>query len=129
MRVIAIIPARLNSKRFPKKLLEKINGIPLILMTYQNLISMNIFDEIIVATDSVEISNIIKTNGGKVFISKKKHLCGSDRVSEASRNYKSDIVINVQGDEPFVKSKSLKKLISFFSDNLNRNISCCFTFL
>ena len=55
MRVIAIIPARLNSKRFPKKLLEKINGIPLILMTYQNLISMNIFDEIIVATDSAEI--------------------------------------------------------------------------
>ncbi|MDC3064123.1 3-deoxy-manno-octulosonate cytidylyltransferase [bacterium] len=122
MRVIAIIPARLNSKRFPKKLLEKINGTPLILMTYQNLISMNIFDEIIVATDSVEISNTIKKNGGKVFISKKKHLCGSDRVSEASRNYKSDIVINVQGDEPFVKSKSLKKIISFFSDNLNRNI-------
>ncbi len=60
MRVIAIIPARLNSKRFPKKLLEKINGIPLILMTYQNLISMNIFDEIIVATDSAEISNTIK---------------------------------------------------------------------
>ena len=60
MRVIAIIPARLNSKRFPKKLLEKINGKPLILMTYQNLISMNIFDEIIVATDSVEISNTIK---------------------------------------------------------------------
>ena len=59
MRVIAIIPARLNSKRFPKKLLKKINGIPLILMTYQNLISMNIFDEIIVATDS-EISNTIK---------------------------------------------------------------------
>ena len=60
MRMVAIIPARLNSKRFPRKLLEKINGIPLILMTYQNLFSMNIFDKIIVATDSLEISNLIK---------------------------------------------------------------------
>ena len=51
MRVIAIIPARLNSKRFPRKLMKKINGIPLIVMTYQNLLAMNIFDEIVVATD------------------------------------------------------------------------------
>ena len=122
MRVIAIIPARLNSKRFPRKLMEKINGTPLILMTYQNLLSMNIFDEIIVATDSLEISNIIKKNGGEVFISKKEHFCGSDRVSEASRNFKSDIVINVQGDEPFVKLKSIKKIIDFFSDKKNKNI-------
>ena len=65
MRVIAIIPARLNSKRFPRKLMEKINGIPLIVMTYQNLLSMKIFDEIIVATDSQEISNIIKNKEAK----------------------------------------------------------------
>ena len=122
MRVIAIIPARLNSKRFPRKLMEKINGIPLIVMTYQNLLSMKIFDEIIVATDSQEISNIIKNRGGQVFISKKEHFCGSDRVSEASNNFKSDIVINVQGDEPFVKSKSIKKIIDFFRDKQNKNI-------
>ena len=122
MKVIAIIPARLNSKRFPRKLLEKINGIPLILMTYQNLFSMNIFDKIIVATDSLEISNLIKKNGGEVFISKKEHFSGSDRVSEASGNYKSDIVINVQGDEPFVKSIDIKKIINFFRDKQNKNI-------
>ena len=89
--------------------MEKINGIPLILMTYQNLLAMNIFDQIIVATDSLEISNIIRKGGGEVFMSKKKHFCGSDRVSEASENFKSDIVINVQGDEPFVNLKSIKK--------------------
>ena len=122
MRVIAIIPARLNSKRFPGKLVKKLNGVPLILMTYQNLMSMNIFDEVIVATDSLKISNIIKKNGGKVFISKKKHSCGSDRVSEASSNFKSDIVINVQGDEPFVCSSSIRKIINFFKNNLNNNI-------
>ncbi len=122
MRMVAIIPARLNSKRFPRKLLEKINGIPLILMTYQNLSSMNIFDKIIVATDSLEISNLIKKNGGEVFISKKEHFSGSDRVSEASGNYKSDIVINVQGDEPFVKSIDIKKIINFFRDKQNKNI-------
>ena len=122
MRVIAIIPARLNSKRFPRKLMEKINGTPLILMTYQNLLSMEIFDEIIVATDSLEISNTIKKYGGEVFISKKQHFCGSDRVSEASSNYKSDIVINVQGDEPFVKLTSIKKIINFFKDKQNINI-------
>ena len=122
MRIVAIIPARLNSKRFPRKLLEKINGIPLILMTYQNLFSMNIFDKIIVATDSLEISNLIKKNGGEVFISKKEHFSGSDRVSEASGNYKSDIVINVQGDEPFVKSIDIKKIINFFRDKQNKNI-------
>ena len=70
MRVIAIIPARLNSKRFPRKLLEKLNGIPLIIMTYRNLLSMKIFDEIIVATDSVEISKTVEKNGGKVFVTK-----------------------------------------------------------
>ena len=118
MRVIAIIPARLNSKRFPRKLMEKINGVPLIVMTYQNLLSMKIFDEIIVATDSQEISNIIKNKGGQVFISKKEHFCGSDRVSEASNNFKSDIVINVQGDEPFVKPRSIKKIIDFFMYSL-----------
>ena len=122
MRVIAIIPARLNSKRFPRKLMKKINGIPLILMTYQNLLAMNIFDEIVVATDSLEISNTIEKNGGEVFISKKKHLCGSDRVSEASIYFKSDIVINVQGDEPFVNSKSIIKIINFFKDKINKNI-------
>ena len=122
MRVIAIIPARLNSKRFPRKLMEKINGVPLIVMTYQNLLSMKIFDEIIVATDSQEISNIIKNKGGQVFISKKEHFCGSDRVSEASNNFKSDVVINVQGDEPFVKSRSIKKIINFFRDKQNKNI-------
>ena len=122
MRMVAIIPARLNSKRFPRKLLEKINGIPFILMTYQNLFSMNIFDKIIVATDSLEISNLIKKNGGEVFISKKEHFSGSDRVSEASGNYKSDIVINVQGDEPFVKSIDIKKIINFFRDKQNKNI-------
>ncbi len=122
MRVIAIIPARLNSKRFPRKLMKKINGLPLIVMTYQNLLSMKIFDEIIVATDSKEISNIIKNNGGKVFLSKKEHFCGSDRVSEASNNFKSDIVINVQGDEPFVKPRSIKKIINFFRDKQNKNI-------
>ena len=122
MRMVAIIPARLNSKRFPRKLLEKINGITLILMTYQNLFSMNIFDKIIVATDSLEISNLIKKNGGEVFISKKEHFSGSDRVSEASGNYKSDIVINVQGDEPFVKSIDIKKIINFFRDKQNKNI-------
>ncbi len=122
MRVIAIIPARLNSKRFPRKLIEKINGIPLIVMTYQNLLSMDIFDKIIVATDSLEISNIIKKHGGEVFISKKEHFCGSDRVSEASSNFKSDIVINVQGDEPFVKPSNIKKIINFFKDKQNINI-------
>ena len=123
MRVIAIIPARLNSKRFPRKLMKKINGIPLIVMTYKNLLAMNVFDEIVVATDSLQISNTIKKNGGEVFISKKKHFCGTDRVSEASNNFKSDIVINVQGDEPFVNQKSIKKIIKFFRNKINKNIS------
>ena len=122
MRVIAIMPARLNAKRFPRKLMKKINGIPLIALTYQNLLAMNIFDKIVVATDSSEISNTIKKNGGEVFISKKKHFCGSDRVSEASNNFKSDIVINVQGDEPFVNPESIKKIINFFRDKINKNI-------
>ena len=122
MRVIAVIPARLNSKRFPGKLLKKLNDTPLIVMTYHNLLSMNIFDEIIVATDSLEISNTVKKNGGKVFLSKKKHLCGSDRVSEASNYFKSDIVINVQGDEPFVNSNSIREIVNFYKDKSNKNI-------
>jgi len=69
-----------------------------------------------------QFSTIIKKNGGNVFISKKKHSCGSDRVSEASSNFKSDIVINVQGDEPFVSLSSIKKIINFYKNKLNNNI-------
>ena len=122
MRVIAIIPARLNSKRFPGKMIKKINGKPLILMTYNNLLSMDIFDKIIVATDSKKISNIIVKNGGQVFMSKKKHSCGTDRVCEASSHFNSDVVINVQGDEPFVNVKSIKKMINTFKDQDNKDI-------
>ncbi len=119
---VAMIPARLQATRFPGKLLKNLGGMSVIARTYKNTKATGLFDDVIVVTDSEEIFKDIKDHGGKAMMSQKDHSCGSDRIAEAVENIDTDIVVNVQGDEPFTDSKSLAPLLKVFEDDHDRKI-------
>lgn len=122
LTVIALIPARLDSTRFPGKLLKDLGGKPVIQRTYEATRATELFDEVYVVTDSQEIYQTIENHGGKAIYSTTKHHCGSDRIAEAVQNIDTDIVVNVQGDEPFVSKKLLEKLLAVFPDDTAQKI-------
>lgn len=122
MKIIAVIPARYNSTRFPAKLMQDLCGKPVILRTYEAAVNTGIFNEVIVATDSSEIFDVIWNNGGKAVMSQKKHESGSDRIAEAVSDIDADIVVNVQGDEPFVSEENLIKLVDIFKQDTEQKV-------
>ncbi|TQD40296.1 3-deoxy-manno-octulosonate cytidylyltransferase [Haloflavibacter putidus] len=114
MKVIAMIPARYAATRFPGKLMQELNGMSVIRRTYEATVATQLFDEVFVVTDSPIIYDEIVNNGGKAIRSKEQHECGSDRIAEAVADMDVDIVVNVQGDEPFTKKESLEKVLEVF---------------
>ena len=122
MNVIAMIPARYNAARFPGKLMKNLGGKPVVLRTYEAVLHTNLFDEVYIVTDSYIIFETIINAGGRAIMSKKVHECGSDRIAEAVENINADVVINVQGDEPFIDKISLSKLIDVFKRDVKKEI-------
>jgi len=122
VRSIALIPARLESTRLSRKLLRELNGIPLIVRTAQNIIDFKIFDEVHVITDSIDIKNILDKYSISNFLSEKDHQTGTDRVAEYANNFDCDIIINVQGDEPFIIKQNLQIILSEFENDHNKII-------
>jgi 3-deoxy-D-manno-octulosonate cytidylyltransferase len=122
MKKVALIPARYAATRFPGKLMQLLGTKTVIRHTYDNTVVTNIFDEVIVATDSDIIYNEIVSNGGKAVMSKKAHESGSDRIAEAVADMDVDIVVNVQGDEPFVQKEPLEKLLRVFEGEEGKNV-------
>jgi 3-deoxy-D-manno-octulosonate cytidylyltransferase len=116
-KVGAFIPARYAATRFPAKLMQMLGDKTVIRHTYDNTKATGLFDEVYVVTDSEIIFNEIVSNGGKAIMSKKAHESGSDRIAEAIENLEIDIVVNVQGDEPFVKREPLEKVLACFEDS------------
>jgi 3-deoxy-manno-octulosonate cytidylyltransferase (CMP-KDO synthetase) len=116
MKKIAMIPARYAATRFPAKLMQQLGGKTVIMHTYDNTVATGLFDEVMVVTDSEIIFNEVKSNGGKAKMSIKEHESGSDRIAEAITDMDVDIVVNVQGDEPFVQKAPLEKLLGVFND-------------
>jgi 3-deoxy-D-manno-octulosonate cytidylyltransferase len=117
MKKIALIPARYASTRFPAKLLQLLGDKSVIATTYLAAKNSELFDEIIVATDSEMIAEEIKRYNGSVVMSKHLHESGTDRIAEAVENIEADVIVNVQGDTPFVKKEPLQKLIKVFTDD------------
>jgi 3-deoxy-D-manno-octulosonate cytidylyltransferase len=115
-KIGAFIPARYAATRFPAKLMQALGAKTVIRHTYDNTVATGLFDEVYVVTDSEIIFNEITSHGGKALMSKKEHESGSDRIAEAIEDLAIDIVVNVQGDEPFVKKEPLEKLIAVFKD-------------
>ena len=111
-----MIPARYAATRFPAKLMQLLKDKTVIRHTYDNTVATNLFDEVMVVTDSEIIFNEITQHGGKAIMSIKQHESGSDRIAEAIVNMHVDIVVNVQGDEPFVQREPLEKLLKVFDD-------------
>jgi 3-deoxy-manno-octulosonate cytidylyltransferase (CMP-KDO synthetase) len=122
MKIIAVIPARYASTRFPAKLMQDLGGKTVILRTYEVAINTHLFDDVFVVTDSDLIYNEIVSNGGKAIRSIKEHESGSDRIAEAVENLDVDIVINVQGDEPFIDKEPLAKVIEVFKNDLTNQV-------
>jgi len=122
MKIIAMIPARYSATRFPGKLMKDLGGKSVILRTYEAALNTELFDEVYVVTDSEIIKENITNAGGNVIVSKKEHECGSDRIAEAVTDINTDIVINVQGDEPFIDKTSLSKLIEVFKADTENEI-------
>ena len=116
-KIGAFIPARYAATRFPAKLMQALGDKTVIRHTYDNTVATGLFDEVYVVTDSEIIFNEITSHGGKAIMSKKEHESGSDRIAEAIEHLTIDIVVNVQGDEPFVKKEPLEKLIAVFKDD------------
>jgi len=114
MKTIAMIPARYAATRFPGKLMQVLGVKTVIRHTYDNTVATGLFDEVVVVTDSDIIFREITEHGGKAKMSIKTHESGSDRIAEAVREMDVDIVVNVQGDEPFVQKDPLEKLLAVF---------------
>ena len=111
MKLLAFIPARLESHRFPKKIIKNIFGLPMIEHVIRRIKYSNIFDEIVVVTNNLRIKKMIKHKDIKVVLSKEKHSNGTSRVSEISKNFNYNLGVILFADEPFLKSKKLKIII------------------
>jgi 3-deoxy-manno-octulosonate cytidylyltransferase (CMP-KDO synthetase) len=122
MNCIAMIPARYASTRFPAKLMQMLGNKTVIRHTYDNTVKTGLFDRVIVVTDSPVIFDEINSNGGEVVMSRKSHESGSDRIAEAAEDLDVEIVVNVQGDEPFVQKAPLEKLLEVFRKDTGHQV-------
>ncbi|AZQ57716.1 3-deoxy-manno-octulosonate cytidylyltransferase [Maribacter sp. MJ134] len=122
MKIIAMIPARYAASRFPAKLMQDLSGKPVIVRTYEAAVKTGLFDEVYVVTDSTVIYETIIKEGGLAIMSKKEHDCGSDRIAEAVTDMDVDIIVNVQGDEPFTDKESLAGVIEVFRGDVAKEI-------
>ncbi len=111
---MAFIPARYAATRFPFKLMQSLGNKTVIRHTYDNTVATGLFDDVVVVTDHEIILNEIIQHGGKAIMSSRTHESGSDRIAEAIENIELDVVVNVQGDEPFVSATQLSALLKAF---------------
>lgn len=116
MKIIAMIPARYAASRFPAKLMQQLGDKTVIRHTYDATVATGLFDDVMVVTDSDIIFSEITSHGGKAMMSIRTHESGSDRIAEAIQQLDIDVVVNVQGDEPFVQREPLEKLVRLFDD-------------
>ncbi|TDW99684.1 3-deoxy-manno-octulosonate cytidylyltransferase [Dinghuibacter silviterrae] len=114
MRIAALIPARYAATRFPAKLMQPLGSKTVIRHTYDNTVATGLFDEVVVVTDSPVIYDEITAGGGTAKMSRREHESGSDRIAEAVEDMEVDIVLNIQGDTPFIKRDPLEKLLAVF---------------
>jgi 3-deoxy-manno-octulosonate cytidylyltransferase (CMP-KDO synthetase) len=122
MKTIAVIPARYASTRFPAKLMQDLGGKTVIRRTYESAVGTRLFDDVFVVTDSNVIFNEILSHGGKAIMSIAEHESGSDRIAEAVANIEADIVVNVQGDEPFMQREPLAQLLTAFENDVEKKV-------
>ena len=122
MKNIAMIPARYAASRFPAKLMQPLGSKTVIRHTYDNTVATGLFDDVLVVTDSDIIYQEIVSNGGRATMSLRPHESGSDRIAEAVANIDVEVVLNVQGDEPFIKREPLRQLLEVFEGEEGKKV-------
>lgn len=122
MKNIAMIPARYAASRFPAKLMQPLGSKTVIRHTYENTLATGLFDEVVVVTDSDIIYQEIVSHGGKARMSHRPHESGSDRIAEAVADMDVEVILNVQGDEPFIKKEPLQQLLAVFEGEEGRQV-------
>ena len=122
MRIVAAIPARLNSSRLPKKLLRDICGKTLITRTYEATVNSNLFDDVLVITNSSEIIAELESSKVKYIFDDENYQTGTDRIAGVASKIEADIIINVQGDEPFINSNTIESILNTFKHDKENNI-------
>ena len=122
MRIVAAIPSRLNSSRLPKKLLRDICGKTLITRTYEATVNSNLFDDVLVITNSSEIIAELESSKVKYIFDDENYQTGTDRIAGVASKIEADIIINVQGDEPFINSNTIESILNTFKHDKENNI-------
>lgn len=122
MKTVALIPARLGSTRFPRKLMATLGGKSVIRRTYEAVAATGLFDEVAVVCDSPEIRDEVERHGGRAMLSRREHESGTDRIAEVAEGLDADLVLNVQGDEPFTRREPLQKLLGAFQGESGRAV-------
>ncbi|MBN2735033.1 MAG: 3-deoxy-manno-octulosonate cytidylyltransferase [Methanomicrobiaceae archaeon] len=123
MKVVGMIPARLESSRLPEKALAEICGLPMIIHTYKRAMLAKKLDDVYIATDNPKIKSLVEQYGGKVIMTGKHHKTGSDRLAEACQKIDCDIVVNIQGDEPLVNPDHIDAIVAPLISDPNVKIS------
>ena len=123
LKTAAIIPARIESSRLPRKALLDICGLPMIVHVYRRCLLASLLDEVYVATDSVEIKESIEQHGGKVIMTSSSHQTGTDRIAEAAQNIEAEIIVNVQGDEALVNPLYVDQAVAELQKNSDINVA------
>jgi len=123
MKVVGMIPARLESSRLPEKALVEICGLPMVVHTYKRACCAKKLDDLYVVTDSEKIRKTVEQHGGKVLMTGRHHKTGSDRLAEACKYIDCDIVVNIQGDEPLVDPDHIDAIVTPLIEDPSLQIS------
>ena len=116
-KTIVVIPARLNSTRLPNKVLLDLKGKTVVQRVYERCIQAKNIDEVYIATDSIKVKKSCEKFTNNIIMTKDTHQSGTDRIAEAVENIDCDLIINVQGDEPFIDIELIEELVSAFNDD------------
>src|SRR5690606_24027007 len=113
MKILCVIPSRIASTRIPRKPLLDIQGKPMIQWVYENASRCKVLSNVIVATDSDEIASIVERAGGTAMMTDPLLATGSDRAAVVAKQFpEMDVIINLQGDEPFIRPRMLEQLVA-----------------
>lgn len=120
MSTLAVIPARLGATRLPRKPLRLLGGVPLVVRVLERVASLQLADHVVVATEAEEVAEVVRAAGGAAVLTSEAHISGTDRVAEVARHpdfAQHDVIVNVQGDEPFMRGDAMAGAIAMVRDH------------
>jgi 3-deoxy-manno-octulosonate cytidylyltransferase (CMP-KDO synthetase) len=115
LQVVAVIPARFASSRFPGKPLAELDGRPMIEHVYRRVAAAPLVSRVIVATDDLRVADAVRRFGGEVRLTREDHPSGTDRLAEVATTLDCDVVVNVQGDEPLIDPRAIGEAVAPFA--------------